>query len=71
MARGTGMNEEKPPPGWNEPVELPTWPGIESVDTNIKSHDEEHLARIMAEGQVIALLAENKRLNEMLADYYG
>ena len=61
------MSEEKPPSGWNTPVQLPEW----IIDTKIKSHDEEHLARIMAEAQVLALLAENKRLNEMLADSYG
>ena len=65
------MSEEKFPPGWNNPIDLPEWRSLEDVDTKIKSHDEEHLARIMAEAQVLALLAENKRLNEMLADYYG
>ena len=65
------MSEETPPPGWNKPIDLPKWPATEIIDTKIKSHDEEHLARIMAEGQVLALLAENKRLNEMLAEYYG
>ena len=65
------MSEEKFPPEWNSPIALPKRPDMESIDTKIKSHDEEHLARIMAEGQVLALLAENKRLNEMLADYYG
>ena len=65
------MSEEKFPPEWNKPIDLPKWRALEEVDTKIKSHDEEHLARIMAEAQVIALLAEIKHLNELLADYYG